>query len=82
MSQSNQTSPQTFEAAMQELETLVAEMETGDLPLEQALSKFERGISLARTSQDILKKAEQRVRILTNEDGKESLSNVNVQDLD
>ncbi len=67
---------------MQELESLVSEMETGDLPLEQALEKFERGITLARTSQSILKKAEQRVQILSKEEGQETLTSINVQELD
>ncbi|GAA0857840.1 exodeoxyribonuclease VII small subunit [Aliiglaciecola litoralis] len=73
MSDNQGNSQQSFEEAMLELEKLVAEMETGDLPLEQALSKFERGIALARTSQTMLKKAEQRVQVLTQQGDDESL---------
>lgn len=65
----------SFEQAMQELEQLVKEMESGDLPLEQALAKFERGITLARTSQSILKTAEQKVQILMKQSGEEQLLN-------
>lgn len=54
-----------FEQAMQQLENIVNEMEQGQLPLEQALSKFEAGIKLARASQQMLKDAEQKVQILS-----------------
>ncbi|WJG08411.1 exodeoxyribonuclease VII small subunit [Aliiglaciecola sp. LCG003] len=74
MSKAKQTAQPSFEDAMQELEDLVSEMESGDLPLEQALAKFERGVVLARASQKMLKEAEQRVQILTNQDGEEKLA--------
>jgi exodeoxyribonuclease VII small subunit len=63
----------TFEQSMQELETLVTKMEQGDLPLEDALQSFERGIVLARLSQQKLKGAEQKVQILTTENGQQTL---------
>jgi exodeoxyribonuclease VII small subunit len=63
----------TFEQSMQELETLVAKMEQGDLPLEDALQSFERGIQLARHSQQKLKDAEQKVQILTSQNGQQTL---------
>jgi exodeoxyribonuclease VII small subunit len=63
----------TFEQSMLELETLVAKMEQGDLPLEDALQSFERGIQLARHSQQKLKDAEQKVQILTNQNGQQTL---------
>ena len=63
----------TFEQSMQELEDLVSKMEQGDLPLEDALQSFERGIKLARHSQQKLKDAEQKVHILTNQNGKQTL---------
>jgi len=64
----------TFEQSMQELETLVTKMEQGDLPLEDALQSFERGIQLARHSQQKLKDAEQKVNILTSQNGQQSLN--------
>ncbi|MFT6285080.1 MAG: exodeoxyribonuclease VII small subunit [Arenicella sp.] len=63
----------TFEQSMQELESLVTKMEQGDLPLEDALQSFERGIQLARQSQQKLKDAEQKVQILTTQNGQQTL---------
>ena len=57
-----------FEAALDELDAIVNELESGDIPLEDALKKFERGISLARNSQLKLTQAEQRVEILLHAD--------------
>ena len=44
---------------------LVEEMEAGELPLEEAMRKFERGITLARDCQTALRDAEQKVEILS-----------------
>ncbi len=54
-----------FEAALEELETLVERMEGGDLSLEDSLKAFERGIALTRTCQAALKRAELKVQALT-----------------
>ena len=54
-----------FEAAMRELETIVSKMERGDIPLEDALKQFERGIALTRRCQQALSAAEQKVKILS-----------------
>ena len=56
--------PASFETALGELEQIVNRLESGDLPLEEALSEFERGVQLARQGQSQLQKAEQRVQIL------------------
>lgn len=56
-----------FETALEELETLVEAMETGDITLEESLTKFERGIALTRQCQQALKQAEQKVQILMQE---------------
>ena len=53
-----------FEAALAELETLVARLEGGDLPLDEALKTFERGVELTRHCQASLKSAQQKVEIL------------------
>ena len=53
-----------FEQALAELEAVVERLENGELPLEQALTQFERGMALARSCQDALKQAEQKVEIL------------------
>lgn len=59
-----------FETALAELEAVVARLERGDQPLEQALVEFEKGIRLARHCQERLKAAEQRVEILLKQDGR------------
>jgi exodeoxyribonuclease VII small subunit len=53
-----------LEKSLAELESLVEELESGDLPLEKAMKKFEEGIKLTRGCQAALKDAEQRVEIL------------------
>ncbi len=55
---------------MAELEAVVARMEQGDMPLEDALQAFEEGVRLSRECQQLLKAAEQRVTLLT-ADGEE-----------
>jgi exodeoxyribonuclease VII small subunit len=71
----------SFEAAMQELEEIVVEMEKGDIPLEDSLKKFERGIQLARQSQQQLKAAEQKVQILMQSNGDETLADFESDEL-
>lgn len=64
----------TFEATIEELDNLVDQLENGDLALDDALRKFERGIALARAGQTKLSDAEQRVSILLSEDDEAPLS--------
>jgi len=59
--------PASFETALTELEQIVTRLESGDLPLEVALSVCERGVQLARQGQTKLQQAEQRVQILLSE---------------
>ncbi len=54
-----------FESALKELESLVEELERGELSLEASLKAFERGVSLTRYCQTALREAEQRVAVLT-----------------
>ncbi len=54
----------TLEKSLEDLETLVEELESGDLPLEVAMKKFEAGVKLTRHAQALLKDAEQKVEIL------------------
>ena len=53
-----------LEKSLADLEALVEELESGDLPLDQAMKKFEEGIKLTRGCQAALKDAEQKVEIL------------------
>jgi len=62
-----------LEKALGDLEELVEELETGDLPLEKAMKKFEDGIKLTRGCQSALKDAEQKVEILLKDAGSEEL---------
>ena len=54
-----------FEAALQELESLIKQMESGELGLEESLTAFERGVRLTRRCQTALKQAELRVQALS-----------------
>jgi exodeoxyribonuclease VII small subunit len=54
----------SFEAGLQQLETIVKEMEGGELPLERALELFESGTKLSEACRKQLEEAETRVEIL------------------
>ncbi|OEE69636.1 exodeoxyribonuclease VII small subunit [Vibrio genomosp. F6] len=69
----------TFEATIEELDGLVDQLENGELALDDALKKFERGIALARAGQNKLSDAEQRVSILLQHDDNAELSEFNPQ---
>ncbi|GAC24030.1 exodeoxyribonuclease VII small subunit [Paraglaciecola mesophila] len=68
MTSRKKTENLSFEESMQELDSIVNQMEEGELSLEDALGRFERGIQLARHSQNKLKQAEQKVQILMGQD--------------
>jgi len=53
-----------LEKSLEQLEAVVANLESGELSLEQALKEFERGVKLTRQCQTTLKEAEQKVEIL------------------
>ena len=60
----------TFETALQKLEETVSRLEDGSLPLDEALTAFESGVSWSRECHKFLEKAEQRIEtILKNEKG-------------
>ncbi len=61
--------PPTFEAGLQQLESIVKEMETGELPLERAITLFEQGMKLSEACRKQLEEAETRVEILTRRAG-------------
>ncbi len=54
----------TYESSLTELEAIVHRLETGDLPLEESLDLFERGVRLYRVCHDKLAAAERRVEVL------------------
>ncbi len=61
----NLTQEVQFESALEELETLVAQMEGGSLSLDESLQAFERGIALTRHCSNALAQAELKVQALT-----------------
>ena len=54
----------TFEQSLKQLEQIVQELESGDLPLEKALKKFEEGIQLSKLCSQTLDETEQKISIL------------------
>ena len=58
-----------FEDALARLETIVSELEKGDLPLNDSLKIFEEGIKLSKTCLIILDDSERKVEILVQETG-------------
>jgi exodeoxyribonuclease VII small subunit len=72
--------PLDFEAAMRDLEELVERLEHGDLPLEESLAAFERGVLLTRSCQTALKEAEQKVEILLKKAGEPQLEDFNADE--
>jgi exodeoxyribonuclease VII small subunit len=62
-----------LEKSLSELEAIVEELESGELPLEKAMQKFEQGIKLTRGCQSALKDAEHKVQVLLKSAGGEEL---------
>lgn len=61
--------PISFEAALEQLETIVGRLEAGDLPLEESLELFEQGVEFSRRCNATLDSAERRIEILVAERG-------------
>jgi len=59
-----------FEKALAELETLVEDMEQGNLSLEESLKRFEKGIALSTECQQALQSAELKIKELVEKNGK------------
>jgi exodeoxyribonuclease VII small subunit len=56
--------PASYEAALEELEQLLARLESGDMPLEQLLSGYQRGAELLKFCRDKLEAIEEQVKVL------------------
>jgi exodeoxyribonuclease VII small subunit len=65
----NKNPEQSFESSLASLERIVANLESGDLPLERAMELFEEGVALARRCQTQLGDAERKVEMLLRERG-------------
>jgi exodeoxyribonuclease VII small subunit len=72
------SNPQSFEAALRELEQTVARMESGELTLEQSLASYKRGAALLQYCQSALADAQQQIKLL--EDG--MLKDLHVEERD
>ena len=68
-----ETTAPDFEKSLQELESLIAKLERGDLPLAESLALFEQGVSLTRSCHGLLAQARQRVEILLKDGDQQSL---------
>ena len=67
---------QSIESRLTELEEILEELESGDLELDQALKKFEQGIKLSRECQKTLEDAELKIKILMDNELKETNENL------
>ncbi len=57
----------TFESQLSQLESIIETMEKGELPLDEALTFFEKGVGLTRQCQKLLDEAQQKVKVLSDE---------------
>jgi exodeoxyribonuclease VII small subunit len=64
MAKVSAVAPKNFEAAMAELDLLVEKMESGQLPLEESLSAYQRGAELIKYCEKVLSDAQQRIQVL------------------
>ena len=61
-----------IESKLKELENLLEELESGELDLDEALKKFEKGIKLSRECQKTLESAELKIQVLMDDELKDS----------
>jgi len=66
----NDISKLSFEEAIKELGSIVGKIEQGEIPLQDSLTQYERGMSLIQHCQTILKKAEKRIEKISQPDTK------------
>ncbi len=64
MNAQSEAKPRRFEQIVEDLQALVARLEAGNLPLDEALDLYERGVALAREGNRLLEGAERRVEEL------------------
>ena len=65
MGKKNQTPPKTFEEALKELEQILADIEGGEVGLEESLVKYERGTFLIQHCRTVLGAAEKQIELLS-----------------
>ena len=67
----------TFEQELQMLEAIVGKLEQGDVPLEEALAQFQKGVALSKKLQETLQNAEDTLTKVINEEGQEVIFEAN-----
>ena len=67
----------TFEQELQMLEAIVGKLEPGDVPLEEALAQFQKGVALSKKLQETLQNAEDTLTKVINEEGQEVVFEAN-----
>jgi exodeoxyribonuclease VII small subunit len=72
----NKKNQKSIESRLAELETILEELESGDLELDQALKKFEQGVKLSRECQKTLEDAEIKIKILMDNELKDTDQNL------
>ena len=64
MARTPTSAPKSFVSALAELDQLVERMESGQLPLDESLSAYQRGTELLKFCEGVLKDAEQKIKVL------------------
>lgn len=78
MAQKKNNQPESFEVAIEQLETLVQQLEKGELPLADALNAFKNGVELSQYCHKTLSEAEQTVAKMMTADGEVLLDEVSL----
>jgi len=82
MARKTQSPPKTFEDALSELEQILADMEGGQVALEESLAKYERGSFLIRHCREVLSTAEKQIEVLSkNADSGIAVETIQPQDI-
>lgn len=64
-SEAKKVQGENFEARLKELESIVSQLEKGELPLDQSIDIFEKGISMYNDCKEFLASAENKIKVLT-----------------
>ncbi len=76
----DQTKIVNFEEALSSLEGIVSELESGRLPLEKSIERFEEGVKLYKNCKSILGKVEKRIKVLTENLKEEDFQDENINE--
>lgn len=83
MGQKSETKTPSLETAIERINTIVAEMEVGTLPLDTLIARYEEGLGLVKTCQEKLDAAEKRIQIISRDaQGRATLTDFDEPDND